>query len=396
MPRPAREPRIYWKSSHNCWYVNLKGRQTRLDSDEATARQKFHEIMAGKARQPEQPAPGRRSVVVTEIVNKFLDWCREHRAKDTYDWYAWRLEAFDREVAKGVLTVAELKPFHLDDWLKQHTEWSSGMKHGVVRAVMRCLRWAERRGRIERSPLAGYEKPRAGKRTVVVSEEEYAEMLAFIPQQEFKDLVVVTWETGCRPQESLVVEARHVDLVAGRWAFPPEESKGEEMSRVVYLTPAALEITRRLMERWPTGPIFRNSEGLNPWTTDAVNCAFQRLRLAVGMKRLKEQGLAPGRAKRLQGNARTDVAKRTEHARLLKERRKATRALAKKLAPKRCLYHLRHTWLNRALKAGIDPLTAATLMGHKNPGTIAKVYQHLAQDPEFLARQARKVNGADA
>jgi len=79
-----------------------------------------------------------------------------------------------------------------------------------------------------------------------VSPEQFAELVARYKDENFRDLLTVTWETGCRPQESLRVEARHVDSRAAD-GFPVIGIQGEENSRVVYLTPAALEITKRLM-----------------------------------------------------------------------------------------------------------------------------------------------------
>jgi hypothetical protein len=46
--------------------------------------------------------------------------------------------------------------------------------------------------------------------------------------------------------------------------------------RLVYLTPAMLELTRKLMELYPTGPLFRNSRG-KPWTRNAIRCRFRNL-----------------------------------------------------------------------------------------------------------------------
>ena len=37
------------------------------------------------------------------------------------------------------------------------------------------------------------------------------------------------------------------------------------------------ELTRKLMERYPTGPLFRNSP-CKPWTLNAIRCRFQNLR----------------------------------------------------------------------------------------------------------------------
>jgi integrase len=386
-------PRPFFKKSHRCWYVQIGGRQLRLSADREEAFREYHRLMGDGPKQIAAGPPA-DAAVVTDLINKFLDWCQEHRSPNTFEWYRWKLEIFDREVSSG-MALSELKPFHLDDWFQKHPEWSSGTKHGFARAIMRVLSWAKKRGRIEHSPLAGYEKHRPGKRTAVISPEEFAGMLALVPRREFKDLLTVTWETGARPQESLAVEARHVDLAKARWVFPPEESKGEEWPRVVYLTPAALEITGRLVTRWPEGPLFRNSDGL-PWTTDAVNCAFIRLQISLGMKRVRELGLMPPKVHRLRGAARKDSVKRAEHLGRLGERRNLVLKLAKAHGRKCCLYTLRHTWLNRALTSGVDALTAAVLMGHRDPGTIAKTYQHLSQNPDYLLKEARKAGGNGA
>jgi integrase len=56
-------------------------------------------------------------------------------------------------------------------------------------------------------------KPAGGRRELVVSPEEFRTIMEKSRNREFRNLLIVTWETGCRPQESLRVEARHVDLV---------------------------------------------------------------------------------------------------------------------------------------------------------------------------------------
>jgi len=62
-----------------------------------------------------------------------------------------------------------------------------------------------------------------------------------VRNQNLADLMQVTWLTGCRPQESLIVEARHVDVEKQRWVFHSSQSKGKKISRVVYLA-----------DHWPT------------------------------------------------------------------------------------------------------------------------------------------------
>jgi integrase len=383
-----RFPRPFFKRSHRAYYVQLDGRQVRLAEEKDEALRAYHDLMASRERPAALPRPAGAPLFV-EIADRFLDFCKEHRAGSTYGWYREKLQLFAAEVA-GRLAVDQLRPYHLDDWFAKHPNWSSGTRHNAARAVMRALSWARKRGRIQVNPLTGYEKPRAGKRTAVVSPAEFEELLAAVRQPEFRDLLAITWETGARPQESLLVEARHVDLDRGRWVFPAEESKGEQWPRIVYLSAKALDLTRRLVLEHPSGPLFRNSDG-RPWTTDAVNCAFVRVQVTLGMRRLKAQGLVPPRIPRLRGPARRDPGRRADHDRLVADRRRELLRLAKGHGKKYCLYALRHSWATHALSRGVDALTVAILLGHRDPATLAKTYQHLTQDPGYLQEAARRV-----
>jgi len=303
-----------------------------LGADKALAFARYHE-MAG------EPTLKLTNDHVAVVVDAFLDFVELHRAPDTYRWYKDRLQAF-LNVIPATLTLRQLKPFHVQQWIDALPDLASGTKRNLCRSIVRCMNWAEEQGYVLRSPLAHFKKPRAGKREEIVSAAEYAKLLEATKDEAFKDLLTVTWETGARPQETLRVEARHVDLPGERWMFPASEAKGGK-PRIIYLTPLALEISRRQVERFPSGPIFRNTDGI-AWTTDATNCRFQTLK--------------------------------------------------KKIGRKLCLYHLRHTWMNRLLLAGTDSLTVSILAGHADPTMLVKHYQHLSQNPEFLRGQARRAS----
>jgi integrase len=385
-------PRPWYRPARRLWYVTLHGKQHNLGPDEPQAFERYKELLG---QRPEPAAS--RTAPVLGLIDKFLERCREHRAAKTYEWYRWRLQLFAKSIGRDI-SVAELKPFHLDDALAQHAEWSNGTKHGLCRAVQRAMFWAEKKGYIDRSPLTHYEKPRPGKRRLVISPDEFRTILALVPSPEFRDLLNVTWETAARPQETLIVEARHVDLINARWVFSIDQSKGDTFPRIVYLTESALAITRRLMLKHPHGPIFRNAEG-NPWTPYAVNCAFVRVQFRLGQRRMRELKLAvpplarPEPTKDASLCQAEHVAKQTHRDDVVRERRRQLRKLALSHGKKYCLYHLRHSWLDRALKSGVDVLTCAILMGHRDPSTLAKVYQHLSQSPEYLRGAARKATG---
>ena len=78
---------------------------------------------------------------------------------------------------------------------------------------------------------------------------------------------------------------------------------------------------------------------------------------------------------------------------LAEARRKLTQKATRSLAPRYSLYGLRHSWATNALKNGIDALTVAILMGHRDPSTLARTYQHLSHNPEHMLSEARRAGG---
>lgn len=379
----ARQPKPWFRKGRG-WYVQQNGNQIFLSKDKKEAQQKFHELML------EKPRPTVRADSIAVLIDSFLDFTQKNRAPDTYEWYRTRLQEFLLRYPD--LTVPELKPFHVQEWIDSYPHLSSGSKRNLCRSIMRAMGWAEKQGYIEKSPITHFEKPPGGKRERVITDDEWKDILSLVPDPAFRDLLLVTWETGCRPQESLIVEARHVDLQNSRWIFPVSESKTDN-PRVVYLTDDALEICKRRMKQFPTGPIFRNTSG-KAWTTDSVNCAFIRIQIRMGLRKgtkpTKENvaefaaTLKPTHKVKGRELKKTAVELREEARNKLRYRE------ATKHAPKFCLYTLRHTWINRMLTNGVDSLTLAILAGHTDVTTISKTYQHLAQNPKFLLEQAKR------
>jgi integrase len=69
--------------------------------------------------------------------------------------------------------------------------------------------------------------------------------------------------------------------------------------RVVFLTPVMQELTKKLVRRYPTGPLFRTFRGKKSaqnkgnrsvvgekqaWTRNGIRCRFKRLRAKLGLK----------------------------------------------------------------------------------------------------------------
>ena len=57
------------------------------------------------------------------------------------------------------LSVAELKPLHVTDWIDAQSGWGNTTKRNVVVAMKRAFNWAEKSGHIERSPIRHAGRP---------------------------------------------------------------------------------------------------------------------------------------------------------------------------------------------------------------------------------------------
>jgi integrase len=210
----------------------------------------------------------------------------------------------------------------------------------------------------------------------------------------------VAWEVGARPQELLEAEARHYDSAAKRLVFPQEEAKVEKWPRIVYLSDAAVPIIERLVKAHPAGKLFRNQSG-RPWTNSSVNCEWVRLRHRLGFAKMRTQALKPSedaiatKIKLLKQTKKEGGVERQKTDAELREEAilKCRKKMACGLAPKFCLYHFRHSWLDRMLKKGVDVLTCAILLGHRDPSMIARTYQHLSQSPDYLRAALNKAAG---
>jgi integrase len=221
--------------------------------------------------------------------------------------------------------------------------WNPNTKNDFASAVQRAFNWAVKQGIIDRNPVAYIEKPAREARELAISPKDYAEVMAAVTEPNFRTLLELAWETGARVQELRKIEARFFDAANGRIVFPPREAKGKKHHRVIYLgSDRARQVVAELSAAHPVGPILLNSEG-RPWTKDAINCAFCRLK--------------------------------------------------KKLGRKLHLGAWRKGFATEALKAGIDTVTVAALLGHQDGTMVSRVYGRVQQDPEYMAKAARRAKG---
>jgi integrase len=320
-----------WQRSQNGhWYTTIGHKNVKVADKSDSYDVAFKKYVAILSVRDTNPT----TVTVAVLLDHFLEWCLGNRADDTFKWYQRFAQSFIDHVGKR-LKVTDLKPFHIQNWTSaKYRNSTNTTKHGLIRAIQRPLNWGVKNGLLDRNPLIGIEKPSRKPRETFLTEKQFQKMLGYVGDQEFHDYLTFMWETGCRPQEIRVIAWKHRD--GDRITLELANSKGEKYNRVIYLNKAAQAIFDRLSKR--TGPIFRNSKG-NPWNANSVRCRFRTLKRKMNI-------------------------------------------------PDLCATTMRHSWATNALKNGMDSTTASILMGHRDPSTLIRNYQHLTKDHEYLAKAA--------
>jgi integrase len=333
----ARQPKPWYRKAVDAWYVTIGGRQHMLArgrASKAEATRAFHRLMAGQDAEPGREVRGIRSVA--ELCELFLDHAERANRPRTYETYRRYIASFVE--ACGGLRPADIRPRDVTRWLDSEAGWGQSVRSVATATAQRVFNWATKAGYLETSPLRHLEKPAMLRRERLLTSEEIATIRGAVVPGPFRDFLDALIESGCRPGEAAKVEAKDVDLEQATWTI---EFKGNPR-RVIYLTPALLEITRRLVAANPTGPIFRTERG-EPWTRNTYGIRFRRLRDRLGLGK--------------------DVT----------------------------AYLLRHAYVTDALVSGVPTATVAKLVGHKNHRMIETVYEKLAERKDHLRDAVRKV-----
>ena len=338
----------FYRAFDDWWYAQLRVGGKRIQkklvkgkANEADAYRAFCRLMAeqsGKVPEPEHLA-------VATVCDLFLDHSQAHHEPASYRWYKKFFQDFCGQY--GRLVVADLKPFHANRWADSHAKWNSGGKRAALSALKRAFNWAEGEGLIRGNPFRGLKKPPARRRDRLLTPEERTEILAAIKDRQFREFVYAMQETGCRPSEVARVSVEHVNLPAGVWVFRDHKtSKKTGRVRVVYLTPAMVELTKQRLAEYPTGPLFRGPRLKRPFSRNAIRCRFRNLRT---------------RLPHLKGVIS---------------------------------YSYRHAWITDALGQGLPDAVVAELAGHTSTDTIHRHYAHLSQRAGLLREAAIKARSA--
>jgi integrase len=340
------------KGVGGAWYAQIRGVKVWLAPATATKTEATAALHRELAAQQTTGKPARAPTeTVRDLINRFLAHVegavgRDELAKVTEEGY--RRYLYPAAQRLGHLPASGLKPHHVQEWVNlDPPNWGPTSRHNAVTAIKRMYNWARRAGHVDANPIADLERPTPERREEILTAEQTRRVLDAIRDRPFRDLIEALRQTGCRPGELYALTAAGVDLEAQVWRVRNKtRRKTGEKVRTVYLNDAMVEMSRRLVEAHPSGPIFRNLKG-TPWTRHTVAHRMERL------------------AERLD------------------------------LGPEAVAYSLRHLYITDALERGIPPATVAELVGHRDVTMIMRIYNQINKRTDHLRDAARAIRPGD-
>lgn len=330
----ARPNKIWFRRDIGWWMITLGGKKIRLAQgreNRKLAEQKFHELKVVQARPVESSA-----LRVADVIEAFLAWAKLHRSAETLRNFEWYGQKFAERF--GYILVTEVRPNHLTQFVDEH-EWGQTTQRNAKRSIYRALSWAAEEGIIPSNPLKGMRCPGALARQRAMTDAEFRSLLKG-SRHDFKVFLFSLRMTGCRPKEARTLTWGMV--LEDRWVLTMHKTAHKtERPRVVYLTPPMRKLMAVLRRKGGSEHVFLNRRN-EPWTPNAVRLRIERLRKKM--------------------NLSSDL----------------------------CAYHARHAFGTAAVLNGVDPLSVAALLGHRDLTMVQKVYVHLAEEHDHLHHAAEQ------
>ncbi len=321
-----------WFRRNRGWYVTLDGNQIPLGvTDPRAAAQAWQALQSLLALKTHDPQ-GERTVA--EAVPEFLRSIGHRVEPKTLKKYAAELAWLVARYGTGTISALDAAG------IERHATaegWSDSHRANVLYTVQGFVRWAGRKEfKLERPA-----KESRGADSVI-SADTYAAILRETTG-DFHQYVRCLWATGARPGEVAGLTVEGIDWVNGYSVLKKHKTKRKGKVRTLHFGPEALRVLTEQKAKHTSGLLFRGADG-KAFTARAIVGRFLRLSEKVG---------------------------------------KSVSA-----------YCFRHTYVTRALEAGISDAQVAALVGHASTAMIHRHYSHLTANARLLGDVAAKLDGA--
>ncbi len=357
----AGEYRPYFRRHDGWWYVLLaKGtKPVKLvhgKDHEEQAIAEWHKKMAVIPDKEKQDSNS-----VGSICDLFISKHQPPKLKKKrYDGFVSLLKDFCRHYGKR--PICELTEDDITNFLEGEHYWKPAKSSTIKtvfwnetgrwkqgKALGQVFRWAITKKFITHNPMVGIKLPSPLVRIFYFTEEQKQQILESSKaktNQALYNFIFACFETGARPfSEIAKITTKNVVLWKDNngvekcyWdMFDQHKTAHHSKKRYIHLSKAMVALTKELMEKNPSGPLFRTSRNKVYSCNGSANRIFSRL---VG------QFL--------------------------------------KLDPRYNLYACRHTFATLKLKGGKPLSQVATWLGN-TMATCEKHYGHLAQEFDYLS-----------
>lgn len=236
-----------------------------------------------------------------------------------------------------------MQPRNVTKFLEGRPTWGKTTRFNATTAIKRAWSWALAEGHVTLNPIVRMKRPKPGKRDQIPDDRDL-DLFIRTAKPSFREFLTFISQAGCRSGEARIMERRHVNLADREVRFQIGEDKTSGKTgkpRVIHLNEAAWATLTRLTHLYPTGPLFRNSQG-RAWTRYAINCASRKIRERASLDA-------------------------------------------------RCVpYAFRHQWATDALAQGRSIAIVVEMMGN-SPEIVAKTYSHLSEKKPLLMEIAEGV-----
>lgn len=229
-----------------------------------------------------------KSVDVSELSVRFLEWVAKRRKPNTHKFYAGRLAAFDRML--GNKKCHKLKTRDFEEFLLSANHWPDGRPKAAdtIRANMVSVeqwqKFALKEKAIDAPLIEDLDKPVGRNRERLPTAEEVDQLKADF-SREFNLVYEALRRSGARPNELARATVADWDRVSGMIVLADHKTatKTGQPRRIAVGDKLRDLILESLGER-TSGRLFLSPQGRS-WTTESLSATFRRSRNKLGLDR---------------------------------------------------------------------------------------------------------------
>jgi len=263
------------------WCATIGGKRKKLDKDYKAACRKLKARLAQAKR---GDASGREwlDASFSELADEYLDHIKATKKPASYVAFRYGILRALR-ILGTTLRVCEVRKFHLAriEQEMSKADYSPTTIKDTITTVQQVFNWAVEQELLDSSPVPKYRKPRARRRTRIISPSEFNALLRG-SDRPFRRFLIALRLTGCRPGELRSLIWEWVDLERGLWIIPEHKTitrQREPRPRIIPLPRTVLMMCRWLARRPhnPADHVFLNRQGRR-YTKDCLVTKMGRIR----------------------------------------------------------------------------------------------------------------------